>query len=163
VPDNGGVYLVPAFTGLGAPHWDMYARGTIVGLTRGAGRAHIVRATLESIAYQSQDVLGAMINDSGIRMEMLRVDGGASGNDFLMQYQADILGTNVMRPQVTETTALGAAMLAGRAVGLWNDNQLKNIWQPEKCFKPQMPAAERESQLRQWKRAVEKAKAWAEE
>ncbi|MBR3929034.1 MAG: glycerol kinase GlpK [Clostridia bacterium] len=163
VPDNGGVYLVPAFTGLGAPHWDMYARGTIVGLTRGAGRAHVVRATLESIAYQSEDVLGAMINDSGIRMEMLRVDGGASNNDFLMQYQADILGANVMRPQVTETTALGAAMLAGRAAGLWDDGALKNIWQPEKCFKPQMPALEREKQLRQWKRAVEKAKSWAEE
>ncbi len=163
VPDNGGVYLVPAFTGLGAPHWDMYARGTIVGLTRGAGRAHVVRATLESIAYQSQDVLGAMINDSGIRMEMLRVDGGASDNDFLMQYQADILGTNVMRPQVTETTALGAAMLAGRAVGLWDDNQLKNIWQPQKCFSPEMALVERENQLRHWRRAVEKAKNWAEE
>ncbi|MBQ1257448.1 MAG: glycerol kinase GlpK [Clostridia bacterium] len=163
VPDNGGVYLVPAFTGLGAPHWDMYARGTIVGLTRGAGRAHIVRATLESIAYQSQDVLGAMINDSGIRMEMLRVDGGASKNDFLMQYQADVLGASVMRPQITETTALGAAMLAARAVGLWNDNDLKNIWQPEKCFKPRLSPVERENMLRQWKRAVEKAKNWAEE
>lgn len=163
VPDNGGVYLVPAFTGLGAPHWDMYARGTIVGLTRGAGRAHIVRATLESIAYQSQDVLGAMINDSGIRMEMLRVDGGASNNDFLMQYQADILGAKVMRPQVTETTALGAAMLAGRAVGLWDDSALKNIWQPEKCFTPRLSPVERENQLRQWRRAVEKAKNWAEE
>ena len=163
VPDNGGVYLVPAFTGLGAPHWDMYARGTIVGLTRGAGRAHIVRATLESIAYQSQDVLGAMINDSGIRMETLRVDGGASNNDFLMQYQADVLGANVMRPVVTETTALGAAMLAGRAVGLWDDDALKNIWKPQMCFKPSMPAVERENKLRQWKRAVEKAKSWAEE
>lgn len=163
VPDNGGVYLVPAFTGLGAPHWDMYARGTIVGLTRGAGRAHIIRATLESIAYQSQDVLGAMINDSGIRMEMLRVDGGASNNDFLMQYQADILGAKVMRPQVTETTALGAAMLAGRAVGLWDDSALKNIWQPEKCFAPRLSPVERENQLRQWRRAVEKAKNWAEE
>ncbi len=163
VPDNGGVYLVPAFTGLGAPHWDMYARGTIVGLTRGAGRAHVVRATLESIAYQSQDVLGAMINDSGIRMEMLRVDGGASNNDFLMQYQADILGAKVMRPVVTETTALGAAMLAGRAVGLWDDERLKNIWQPARCFMPQMSPVERENTLRQWKRAVEKAKSWAEE
>lgn len=163
VPDNGGVYLVPAFTGLGAPHWDMYARGTIVGLTRGAGRAHIVRATLESIAYQSQDVLGAMINDSGIRMETLRVDGGASNNDFLMQYQADVLGANVMRPVVTETTALGAAMLAGRAVGLWDDDALKNIWKLQMCFKPSMPAVERENKLRQWKRAVEKAKSWAEE
>ena len=163
VPDNGGVYLVPAFTGLGAPHWDMYARGTIVGLTRGAGRAHIVRATLESIAYQSHDVLGAMINDSGIRMETLRVDGGASNNDFLMQYQADVLGANVMRPVVTETTALGAAMLAGRAVGLWDDDALKNIWKPRMCFKPSMPAIERENKLRQWKRAVEKAKSWAEE
>lgn len=163
VPDNGGVYLVPAFTGLGAPHWDMYARGTIVGLTRGAGRAHMVRATLESIAYQSQDVLGAMINDSGIRMETLRVDGGASNNNFLMQYQADILGANVMRPQVTETTALGAAMLAGRAIGLWDDNSLKNIWQPKRCFKPRMSPVERENTLRQWKRAVEKAKNWVEE
>ena len=163
VSDNGGVYLVPAFTGLGAPHWDMYARGTIVGLTRGASRAHVVRATLESIAYQSQDVLGAMINDSGIRMEMLRVDGGASNNDFLMQYQADILGTNVMRPLVTETTALGAAMLAGRAVGIWDDNALKGIWKPQMCFKPSMSPVDRENQLRQWKRAVEKAKSWAEE
>ena len=163
VSDNGGVYLVPAFTGLGAPHWDMYARGTIVGLTRGAGRAHIVRATLESIAYQSQDVLGAMINDSGIRMEMLRVDGGASNNDFLMQYQADILGANVMRPVITETTALGAAMLAGRAVGVWDDDALKDIWKPQMCFKPSMSPVDRENRLRQWTRAVEKAKNWAEE
>lgn len=163
VSDNGGVYLVPAFTGLGAPHWDMYARGTIVGLTRGAGRAHVVRATLESIAYQSQDVLNAMINDSGIRMEMLRVDGGASNNDFLMQYQSDILGANVLRPAVTETTALGAAMLAGRAVGLWDDNALKAIWKMDKSFTPSMSTVEREEKLRQWKRAVEKAKSWAEE
>ena len=163
VPDNGGVYLVPAFTGLGAPHWDMYARGTIVGLTRGAGRAHVVRATLESIAYQSQDVLSAMINDSGIRMEMLRVDGGASNNNFLMQYQADVLGAKVLRPAVTETTALGAAMLAGRAVGLWDDEALKSIWQMDRCFTPQMQPVERENMLRQWKRAVDKAKSWAEE
>ena len=126
--DNGGVYLVPAFTGMGAPYWDMYARGTIVGLTRGAGRAHIVRAALESIAYQSADVLEAMEKDGGVRMAALRVDGGASANEFLMQFQSDILGVPVVTPQVTETTALGAAMLAGRAVGLWDDNRLKTVW-----------------------------------
>jgi len=163
VPDNGGVYLVPAFTGLGAPHWDMYARGTVVGLTRGTGRAHVVRATLESIAYQSQDVLGAMINDSGIRMEMLRVDGGASNNDFLMQFQANILGTNVMRPLITETTALGAAMFAGRAVGLWDDKALQGIWKPKKEFKPEMRSGEREKLLIQWRRAVERAQGWMKE
>ena len=163
IPDNGGVYLVPAFTGLGAPHWDMYARGALVGLTRGAGRAQIVRAALESIAYQSADVLTAMERDSGIRMASLRVDGGASNNNFLMQFQSDLLDVPVIRPEVTETTALGAAMLAGRAVGLWDDAALSRVWKEKRNFKPQMAGEEREKLTRQWKRAVERAKAWAEE
>ncbi len=161
--DNGGVYLVPAFTGMGAPYWDMYARGTIVGLTRGAGRAHIVRAALESIAYQSADVLEAMEKDGGVRMAALRVDGGASANEFLMQFQSDILGVPVVTPQVTETTALGAAMLAGRAVGLWDDNRLKTVWQRKKEFRPTMPGENRERLLRQWRRAIERARKWEEE
>ena len=163
VPDAGGVYLVPAFTGLGAPYWDMYARGTIVGLTRGAGRAHIVRAALESIAYQSADVLEAMEKDGGVRMAALRVDGGASANEFLMQFQSDILGVPVVTPQVTETTALGAAMLAGRAVGLWDDNRLKTVWQRKKEFRPTMPGENRERLLQQWRRAIERARKWEEE
>ena len=161
--DNGGVYLVPAFTGMGAPYWDMYARGTIVGLTRGAGRAHIVRAALESIAYQSADVLEAMEKDGGVRMAALRVDGGASANEFLMQFQSDILGVPVVTPQVTETTALGAAMLAGRAVGLWDDNRLKTVWQRKKEFRPTMPGENRERLLQQWRRAIERARRWEEE
>jgi len=161
--DNGGVYLVPAFTGMGAPYWDMYARGTIVGLTRGAGRAHIVRAALESIAYQSADVLEAMEKDGGVRMAALRVDGGASANEFLMQFQSDILGVPVVTPQVTETTALGAAMLAGRAVGLWDDNRLKTVWQRKKEFRPTMPGENRERLLQQWRRAIERARKWEEE
>ena len=161
--DNGGVYLVPAFTGMGAPYWDMYARGTIVGLTRGAGRAHIVRAALESIAYQSADVLEAMEKDGGVRMAALRVDGGASANEFLMQFQSDILGVPVVTPQVTETTALGAAMLAGRAVGLWDDNRLKTVWQRKKEFRPTMPGENRERLLLQWRRAIERARKWEEE
>ena len=161
--DNGGVYLVPAFTGMGAPYWDMYARGTIVGLTRGAGRAHIVRAALESIAYQSADVLEAMEKDGGVRMAALRVDGGASANEFLMQFQSDILGVPVVTPQVTETTVLGAAMLAGRAVGLWDDNRLKTVWQRKKEFRPTMPGENRERLLQQWRRAIERARRWEEE
>ncbi len=161
--DNGGVYLVPAFTGMGAPYWDMYARGTIVGLTRGAGRAHIVRAALESIAYQSANVLEAMEKDGGVRMAALRVDGGASANEFLMQFQSDILGVPVIAPQVTETTALGAAMLAGRAVGLWDDKQLRNVWRKKKEFRPDMPGENRERLLQQWRRAVERARRWEEE
>ena len=161
--DNGGVYLVPAFTGMGAPYWDMYARGTIVGLTRGAGRAHIVRAALESIAYQSADVLEAMEKDGGVRMAALRVDGGASANEFLMQFQSDVLGVPVVTPQVTETTALGAAMLAGRAVGLWDDNRLKTVWQRKKEFRPTMPGENRERLLQQWRRAIERARRWEEE
>ena len=163
VPDNAGVFFVPAFTGLGAPHWDMYSRGTIVGLTRGSGRAHIVRAALESIAYQSADVVSAMQRDSGISMPVMRVDGGASANDFLMQFQADVLGCSVIRPAVIESTAKGAAMLAGRAVGLWDDKFLAGLQKDGREFRPEMDGAQRERLLRQWKRAVSRASGWAEE
>ena len=163
VPDNAGVYFVPAFTGLGAPHWDMYSRGTIVGLTRGSGRAHIVRAALEAIAYQSADVVQAMQNDSGISMPVMRVDGGARANNFLMQFQSDILGADVVRPAIIESTALGAAMLAGRAVGLWTDGDLAHLQKEEKRFTPQMEGGARERLLRQWRRAVSRAEGWAEE
>ena len=162
IADNGNVYFVPAFTGLGAPHWDMYSRGTIVGLTRGTGRAHIVRAALEAIAYQSADVLEAMSRDSSTRLNVLHVDGGASANDFLMQFQADILGTRVQRPAVIESTALGAAMLAGRAVGLWSDEQLRGLGRSEREFVPNMDEATRRHLLRQWHRAVEKSSGWEE-
>ena len=163
VEDNGGVYFVPAFTGLGAPHWDMYSRGTLVGLTRGSGRAHIVRAALEAIAYQSADVVSAMQQDSGISMPVMRVDGGASANDFLMQFQADILNASVIRPSVIESTALGVAMMAGRAVGMWNDESLQNLQTVQREFKPGMDGAHRERLLRQWKRAVSRAEGWIEE
>lgn len=163
IPDNGNVYFVPAFTGLAAPHWDMYSRGTIVGLTRGTGRAHIVRAALESIAYQSADVINAMSADSGIRSTLLRVDGGASANRFLMQFQADILGVQVLRPQTVETTAMGAAMLAGRAVGLWNDRDLAALPQPDCSFLPQMDQAQRRDLMRQWQRAVDRSRGWAKD
>ena len=162
VPDNGGVYFVPAFTGLGAPHWDMYSRGTLVGLTRGANRAHIVRAALESIAYQSVDVIEAMEYDAGIQTVALRVDGGASANGFLMQFQADVMNAEVVRPQVIETTAMGAAMLAGRAVGLWTDNDLKGLQTVDRKFTPAMDEKQRASLLRHWHRAVERSKGWAE-
>ena len=162
IADNGNVYFVPAFTGLGAPHWDMYSRGTIVGLTRGTGKAHIVRAALEAIAYQSADVLEAMSRDSSTRLNVLHVDGGASANDFLMQFQADILGTRVQRPAVIESTALGAAMLAGRAVGLWSDEQLRGLGKSEREFVPNMDEATRRHLLRQWHRAVEKSSGWEE-
>lgn len=163
IPDNGGVYFVPAFTGLGAPHWDMYSRGTIVGLTRGTGRAHIVRAALEAIAYQSAGVIHAMSADSGIHATALRVDGGASANRFLMQFQADLLGVDVLRPRTVETTAMGAAMLAGRAVGIWNDRELAGLSQIEHCFHPAMSVSAREALLRQWRRAVERSLGWARE
>ena len=162
IADNGNVYFVPAFTGLGAPHWDMYSRGTIVGLTRGTGKAHIVRAALEAIAYQSADVLEAMSRDSSTRLNVLHVDGGASANDFLMQFQADILGTRVQRPAVIESTALGAAMLGGRAVGLWSDEQLRGLGKSEREFVPNMDEATRRHLLRQWHRAVEKSSGWEE-
>ena len=163
VPDNAGVFLVPAFTGLGAPHWDMYSRGTIVGLTRGANRAHIVRAALESIAYQSADVITAMENDAGMKMAVLQVDGGASANNFLMQFQSDILNANVLRPRVIETTAMGAAMLAGRAVGVWTDADLRKLQAPDCQFSPAMDELTREALLKNWHRAVERSKGWAEE
>lgn len=161
IPDNGGVYMVPAFTGLGAPHWDMYARGTILGLTRGSGRAHIVRAALESIAFQTHEVIECMVRDSGLRPSVMRVDGGACQNSFIMQYQADLSNLDVLRPVVIETTALGAAMLAGRAVGLWTDQQLASLWRPDRQFVPDMDAQTREHLLANWSRAVAKASDWA--
>ncbi|MDK2785192.1 MAG: glycerol kinase [Bacillota bacterium] len=163
VPDTGGVYLVPAFVGLGAPYWDMYARGTIVGITRGTKREHIIRATLESICYQTRDVLEAMTSDSGINLTALRVDGGAVANNFLMQFQADILGVPVHRPKVTETTALGAAYLAGLAVGFWaSQDEIAANWQIDKEFSPYMSPEQREKLYRGWKRAVERALKWEE-
>ncbi len=163
VPDNGGVYLVPAFAGLGAPHWDQYARGAILGLTRGSGAAHIARAALESIVLQVADIMQAMGKDSGIRLRELRVDGGASNNDLLMQMQADVLGVPVVRPQVTETTALGAAYLAGLAVGFWpNRDAIAQQWKVNKRFEPQMGKRERNKLLENWRKAVERAKDWAE-
>ena len=164
VPDNGGVYFVPAFVGLGAPHWDMYARGTIVGLTRGANRGHIARAALESICYQTRDVLECMEADSGRALDELKVDGGAIANDFLMQFQSDILGVPVSRPEVAETTALGAAYLAGLAVGYWKGlDDIASNWREQASFTPSMEEKERERLYAQWKRAVECAKGWAEE
>jgi glycerol kinase len=161
VSDTQGVYVVPAFVGLGAPYWDMYARGTIVGLTRGSNRKHIVRATLESIAYQAKDVLRAMEDDSGIELASLKVDGGAVANNFLMQFQADILGVPVSRPQVTETTALGAAFLAGLAVGFWKDKaEIAAQWAGDLTFAPTLDANERDRKYRGWKKAVERSRAW---
>lgn len=162
VPDSGGVYFVPALAGLGSPYWDPHARGTIVGLTRGSNRAHLARATLEAIAFQSAELLAAMTADSGIALTELRVDGGATANDLLMQIQADILGVPVVRPRVTETTALGAAYHAGLAVGFWEDEeQIAALWSRERVFEPQMPAAQAEAMLAQWRRAVERARHWA--
>ena len=161
VPDSGGVYVVPAFTGLGAPYWDMYARGVIVGLTRGAGRNHIIRATLESIAYQTADVLHAMEQDTGITFPELRVDGGASANHFLMQFQADIIGRRILRPRVQETTALGAACLAGLAVGFWESrDDLRRHWTVETRYEPEMSAQERETLVHGWQKAVTRAMSW---
>lgn len=164
VESNAGVYLVPAFAGLGAPYWDQYARGAIVGMTRGTGRAHIVRATLESMAYQTRDVVEAMIADGGFDLSTLRVDGGAVRNNFLMQFQADLLGVPVERPQVTETTALGAAYLAGLAVGFWeSQDEIRNQWQLERTFEPNMSDDQRHALYADWKRAVERAQAWAQD
>jgi len=162
VKDTGGVYFVPAFVGLGAPHWDAYARGTLVGITRGTNRHHIVRAALESIAYQTRAVVDAMARDSGVRPEVLRVDGGAARNDFLCQFQADILGIAVERPAATESTALGTAYLAGLATGFWKDEQdLAVQLKIAKRFEPIMPAARREELYAGFERAVERAKGWA--
>jgi glycerol kinase len=164
VPDSNGVYVVPAFAGLGAPYWDMYARGTIVGLTRGANKNHLIRATLESIAYQTRDVIEAMEQDSGIKLATLKVDGGATKNDFLMQFQSDILGVEVQRPKVVETTALGAAYLAGLAVGFWKSkDEIAKNWAVDRDFKASFTKEQREKQYAQWQRAVERAKAWETE
>jgi glycerol kinase len=159
VPTSGGVYLVPAFVGLGAPYWDAYARGTIVGLTRGSGKAEIARAALEAVAFQTRDVLEAMGKDSGIALSELRVDGGATHNDLMMQFQADILGVPVLRPRVTETTALGAASLAGLRHGL-DREQLSQQWALERRFEPQMSQAERDERYAGWQRAVRAARAF---
>ena len=161
VEDNGGVYLVPAFAGLGAPHWDPYARGTITGLTRGTTSGHIARAALEGIAYQITDVLKAMEADSGIDVKELRVDGGAAVNDLLMQFQADVLGVPVVRPEVTETTALGAAYLAGLAVGFWkSQEEITQQWAMEQTFTPELPDEERDALLGGWNRALDRARGW---
>jgi glycerol kinase len=164
VPDNGGVYMVPAFAGLGAPHWDQYARGTMVGITRGTTKAHIARAALESIALQTLDIMDCMQKDSGITLATLRADGGATRNNLLMQFQADVLGVPVERPMVTETTALGAAYLAGLAVGFWkSEEEIAAMWQLDRRFEPNMEQSVREKLLHQWQRAVERSKAWAQE
>jgi glycerol kinase len=163
VPDTGGVYLVPAFTGLGAPYWDMYARGCIVGITRGTKRYHIIRAAQESIAYQSMDLIRAMEKDTGAKISALKVDGGASRDGFLMQFQADIMGGKIIRPVIRETTALGAACLAGLACGLWNSlDEVRAKWRCDTIFEPQMEKARQEKLITQWRRAVERSRAWAE-
>ena len=161
--DNGGVYLVPAFVGLGAPYWDMYARGSIFGLTRGAGRSHIVRAALEAIAYQTNDVLQAMAEDAGQAVTELKVDGGACRNDFLMQFQADIINCVVKRPAITETTALGVAYLAGLAVNYWSSKEeIAQRWHAQQQFAPQMEQTVRDENCRGWQKAVSKAMHWTE-
>ncbi|HMH17758.1 MAG TPA: glycerol kinase GlpK [Burkholderiales bacterium] len=161
VPDSGGVYLVPAFTGLGAPHWDPYARGTVVGLTRGSNAGHIARAALESIAFQSAELLQAMQADSGVRLTELRVDGGAAADNLLMQFQADLLGVPVVRPKVLETTALGAAYLAGLATGVWKSREeIAQQWKVAKRFEPKMKHDESEQRMGEWRRALERAKNW---
>jgi glycerol kinase len=162
VPDCGDVMLVPAFAGLGAPHWDAYARGTLLGLTRDSGRAHIARAALEAIALQSADVFAAMSQDSGVPLRELRVDGGAAANNLLMQMQADLTGVPVLRPKVTETTALGAAYLAGLATGFWADaNEITANWQLDRRFEPQMSESQRQSKLNRWHEGVARSRAWA--
>jgi glycerol kinase len=161
VPDNGGVYLVPAFAGLGAPHWDAYARGTIVGLTRGSTAGHVARAAVESIAYQVSDLLAAVHRDAGIPLGELRVDGGAARNDMLMQLQADLLGVPVVRPTVTETTAIGAAYLAGLAVGFWaSPEEIARQWSAERRFEPSMDPVDVGRLLGRWHDALDRAKGW---
>jgi glycerol kinase len=163
VKDNGGVYFVPAFAGLGAPYWNQFARGTMLGITRGTTAAHIARASIESIALQTMDVLHAMNADAGLPIKELRVDGGATANDLLMQFQSDVLDCKVIRPQITETTALGAAYLAGLAIGFWKDTyEIENYWEAEKNFEPLMKEEERHEEIRQWEKAIKAARAWAE-
>ncbi len=162
VPDNGGVFFVPAFVGLGAPYWDMYARGTILGLTRGTNKGHLARATLEAIAYQTRDIIETMGTEAGLQVPLLRVDGGGTANSFLMQFQADILGIPIQRAAVAETTALGAAYLAGLAVGLWHDTvDIERRWRAAETYEPKFSADQRESLYAGWKRAVERARGWA--
>ena len=164
VTDTNGCYVVPAFTGLGAPYWDQYARGAIVGLTRGCNRAHIVRATLDSLTYQTYDVLNAMRADSGIALASLKVDGGASANNYLMQTQADVIGAPVLRPTCVESTAMGAAYLAGLAVGFWRDQaEIRKIWAVDRTFEPKLDAKSRDARLHGWHRAVQRAFDWAKE
>ncbi len=160
VADTQGVYVVPAFAGLGAPYWDMYARGAIFGLTRGTSKAHLVRATLESLAYQTKDLLNAMEIDAGVPLTRLRVDGGACANNLLMQFQSDILNTKVERPSVIETTALGAAYLAGLAVGYWKMEEISQNWQIDKTFEPEMETEERAKLYKGWQKAIERTKGW---
>lgn len=161
VDDTNGVYLVPAFVGMGAPYWDPHARGVMVGLTRGANRNHIIRAALESIAYQSRDLLDAMQQDSGLKLASLKVDGGAVANDFLMQFQSDIMGTRVQRPKLTESTALGAALLAGLAVGVWESTQdIQDCFEIDRTFSPEMSHPEREKRYKGWRKAVKRALSW---
>ena len=163
VDDSNGIYIVPAFVGLGAPYWDSYARGSILGLTRGTNRNHIIRAALESIAYQTRDVLEAMQDDSGISLQILKVDGGAVANNFLMQFQSDILGSSVYRPNIIETTALGAAYLAGLAVGFWsNKDEIAERWSINRVFDPQMEEDRKESLYKGWKKAVTRSLKWEE-
>ena len=164
VPDTDGVYVVPAFTGLGAPYWDQYARGAILGLTRGAGKAHLIRATVESLAYQVTDVIHAMEMDSGMKLNSLRVDGGASANNFLIQFQSDLLDARVVRPSCIETTALGAAYLAGLSVGFWKDAvEIQKNWKQEREFSPSITAEDRKKLLKGWKKAVACTFQWARE
>ena len=163
VPDTNGCYVVPAFTGLGAPYWNQYARGTIVGITRGVNKYHIIRATLESIAFETSDVLRAMEKDSGVKIRELKVDGGASANNFLMQTQADIIDTTVIRPSNRESTALGAAYLAGLATGFYSSREdIKSSTTIDRLFKPEISEEEREGKLAGWKKAVEKSFGWAQ-
>ena len=164
VPDTHGVYFVPAFTGLGSPHWDMYARGLLIGLTRGTSRAHIVRAALEAMAYQTCDVINSMIAAAGVPVSVVRVDGGAAVNDFAMQFQSDMLQVPVQRPQVVETTALGAAYLAGLAVGYWeSQDQIAANWRLDRTYTPQMSVDRRDRLYRGWQEAVRRSRAWATE
>ena len=161
VENSGGVYVVPAFVGLGAPHWDPYARGTIVGLTRDTNRNHIVRASLEAIAYQSAEVISSIAKDTGTSLRELRIDGGASANEFLCQFQADILGLKVIRPQILETTAMGAAFLAGLAVGVWSDlNTIRDLWLEEKTFKSKISLESARTKMDAWQRAIIRSKNW---
>jgi glycerol kinase len=161
VPDNGGVYFVPALVGLGAPYWDMYARGTIIGITRGTTKGHLARATLEAIAYQVRDVVEAMGTEANLQIPLLRVDGGGTANAFLMQFQANILGVPIQQAAVAETTAVGTAYLAGLAVGLWRDTaEIARKWRAARIYEPSMSTDQRETLYTGWKRAVERARGW---